>query len=90
MRANLRHKNRIALASAFVQYPPMLAKFCSAAVSCIEAYRVEVEVDTGYGDTIIVMLSCKLPSALGPLRTGLKSEFHLATFAFSRDNCQTI
>lgn len=32
----------------------MLAKVCSAAVNGIEAYPVEVEVNTGYGDTIIV------------------------------------
>jgi hypothetical protein len=31
----------------------MLAKVCSAAVNGIDAYRVEVEVHAGYGDTII-------------------------------------
>jgi hypothetical protein len=35
----------------------MLAKVCSAAVNGIEAYPVEVEVNAGFGDTIIVMLS---------------------------------
>jgi hypothetical protein len=39
----------------------MLAKVCSAAVSGIEAYPVEVEVNAGYGDTLIVILSCNLP-----------------------------
>lgn len=34
----------------------MLAKVCSAAVNGIEAYPVEVEVNAGYGDTIIVMI----------------------------------
>jgi hypothetical protein len=32
----------------------MLAKVCSAAVNGIEAYPVEVEVNAGYGDTIMV------------------------------------
>jgi magnesium chelatase family protein len=34
----------------------MLAKVCSAAVSGIEAYPVEVEVNAGYGDTLIVIV----------------------------------
>ena len=34
----------------------MLAKVCSAAVSGIEAYPVEVEVNAGYGDTLIVVI----------------------------------
>jgi hypothetical protein len=38
----------------------MLAKACSAAVSGIEAYPVEVEVNAVYGDTLIVSLSCIL------------------------------
>ena len=44
----------------------MLAKVCSAAVNGIEAYPVEVEVNAGFGDTLIVMLSRILP--LGPGR----------------------
>jgi hypothetical protein len=37
--------------------PPVLsAKVCSAAVNGIEAYPLEVEVNAGYGDTIIVMI----------------------------------
>ena len=39
----------------------MLAKVCSAAVKGIEAYPVEVEVNVGYGDTIIVIVG--LPDA---------------------------
>ncbi len=39
----------------------MLAKICSAAVNGIEAYPVEVEVNAGYGDTIIVIVG--LPDA---------------------------
>jgi hypothetical protein len=35
---------------------PVLAKVCSAAVSGIEAYPVEVEVNAGYGDTLIVIV----------------------------------
>ena len=34
----------------------MLAKVCSAAVNGIEACPVEVEVNAGYGDTIIVIV----------------------------------
>ena len=39
---------------------PMLAKHCSAAVNGIDAYPVEVEVNAGFGDTLIVILSCIL------------------------------
>src|SRR5580700_5089980 len=39
----------------------MLSKVCSAAVNGIEAYPVEVEVNAGYGDTIIVIVG--LPDA---------------------------
>ncbi len=34
----------------------MLANICSAAVNGIEAYPVEVEVDAGHGDTVIVIV----------------------------------
>ena len=37
----------------------MLAKVCSAAVNGIEAYPVEVEVNAGFGDTIIVVFEPK-------------------------------
>ncbi|HVV01666.1 MAG TPA: YifB family Mg chelatase-like AAA ATPase, partial [Verrucomicrobiae bacterium] len=39
----------------------MLAKVCSAAVNGIDAYPVEVEVHSGYGDTLIVIVG--LPDA---------------------------
>ena len=39
----------------------MLARVCSAAVNGIEAYPVEVEVDSGWGDTFIVIVG--LPDA---------------------------
>ena len=39
----------------------MLAKVCSAAVNGIEAYPVELEVNAGYGDTILVIVG--LPDA---------------------------
>ncbi len=39
----------------------MLAKVCSAAVNGIEAYPVEVEVNAGFGDTLIVIVG--LPDA---------------------------
>src|SRR3989454_5289218 len=41
----------------------MLAKVCSAAVNGIEAYPIEVEVNAGYGDTIIVIVG--LPDTAG-------------------------
>jgi len=37
----------------------MLAKVCSAALTGIDAYPVEVEVNAGYGDTIIVIAGLK-------------------------------
>jgi len=40
---------------------PMLAKVCSAAVNGIEAYPVEVEVNAGWGDTLVVIVG--LPDA---------------------------
>ncbi len=39
----------------------MLARICSAAVNGIEAYPVEVEVNAGYGDTLVVIVG--LPDA---------------------------
>lgn len=39
----------------------MLAKVCSAAVNGIEAYPVEVEVNVGFGDTLVILLG--LPDA---------------------------
>src|SRR5580704_3903669 len=39
----------------------MLSKVCSAAVNGIDAYPIEVEVNCGYGDTLIVVLG--LPDA---------------------------
>ena len=42
-------KNRIALAPPFAQHPPMLARVLSAAVNGIEAFPVELEVNSGWG-----------------------------------------
>jgi hypothetical protein len=42
-------KNRIALARAFAQYPSILARVFSAAVNGVEAFLVEVEVNSGWG-----------------------------------------
>ena len=39
----------------------MLARVCSAAVNGIEAYPIEVEVNAGYGDTLVVIVG--LPDA---------------------------
>ncbi len=41
----------------------MLAKVCSATVNGIEAYPVEVEVNAGFGDTLIVIVVNKTPKA---------------------------
>jgi hypothetical protein len=42
---------------AFVQHRPRLACVFSAAVQGIDAFPVEVEVNSGWGDTVVVMLS---------------------------------
>ncbi|MFT5031132.1 MAG: hypothetical protein ACI9VS_003595, partial [Candidatus Binatia bacterium] len=34
----------------------MLAKVCSAAVNGIDAYPLEVEVNAGWGDTVVVIV----------------------------------
>ena len=39
----------------------MLARVCSAALNGIEAYPVEVEVNSGWGDTVVVIVG--LPDA---------------------------
>jgi hypothetical protein len=49
-------KNRIALALVFAHNPPMLARVFSAAVNGIEAFPVEVEVNSGWGDTTVVLI----------------------------------
>jgi DNA-directed RNA polymerase subunit H (RpoH/RPB5) len=41
----------------------MLARVFSAAVQGIEAFPVEVEVNAGWGDTVIVMVVRKSPQA---------------------------
>jgi len=45
----------------------MLSKVCSAAVSGIDAYPVEVEVNTGYGDSVVVIVVNKTPKPIEPL-----------------------
>ena len=42
----------------------MLAKVCSAAVNGIEAYPVEVEVNAGWGETVIVIVESIYPLRL--------------------------
>jgi hypothetical protein len=54
-------KNRIDVRPRFDHNFPMLAKVCSAALNGIEAYPVEVEVNAGYGDTLVVIVG--LPDA---------------------------
>ena len=38
----------------------MLARVCSAALNGIDAYAVEVEVNCGFGETLVVIFSCIL------------------------------
>ena len=42
----------------------MLSKVWSAAVGGIEAYPVEVEVNVGYGDSLVMIVVNKTPKAL--------------------------
>jgi len=59
-------KIRIALLTLLDNNYSMLAKVCSAAVNGIEAYPIEVEVNAGYGDTIIVIIVNKTPKQRTP------------------------
>jgi hypothetical protein len=58
----------------------MLAKVCSAAINGIEAYPVEVEVNVGYGDTIIVIVVNRTPKpfCVPGDRSSSRSSTHLA------------
>ena len=49
-------KTQLRFSPDWCKNPTMLAKVCSAAVNGIEAYPVEVEVNAGYGGTIIVII----------------------------------
>jgi len=39
----------------------MLSRVCSAAVNGIEAFPVEVEVNAGWGDTLVVIVGLPTP-----------------------------
>jgi hypothetical protein len=68
-----RRKNRIALAGVFKHKRfAMLARVLSAAVNGIEAFPVEVEANSGWGDTIVVIIG--LPDAAVK-----ESRAHMAT-----------
>jgi len=47
----------VAVARNFSDIKPMLSRVCSAAVNGIDAYAIEVEVNCGYGDTLIAIFS---------------------------------
>jgi hypothetical protein len=49
-------KNRVALALRFAQYPAMRARVLSAAVNGVEAFPVELEVNSGWGDSVVVIV----------------------------------
>src|SRR5579864_2985166 len=60
----------------------MLAKVCSAAVNGIEAYPIEVEVNAGYGDTVLVIVG--LPdTAVKESRDRVMTALINAGFAFT-------
>jgi hypothetical protein len=59
----------IALAPAFAQTPPMLARVLSA-VNGIEAFPVEVEVNSGRWDTTVVIMQT-IRSQAKPRKTGI-------------------
>ena len=61
-------KNLVASAGRVGKYRFMLSRVFSAAVNGIDAYLVEVEVNCGFGDTFIAMLSCILRSFAVSLR----------------------
>src|SRR6516164_4654198 len=54
-------KNSVAFGCGRRKHAAMLARVCSAAVSGIDAYGVEVEVNCGYGETFIALVG--LPDA---------------------------
>src|SRR2546422_8160854 len=60
----------------------MLSKVCSAAVNGIEAYPVEVEVNAGWGDTVIVIVG--LPdTAVKESRDRVTTAIHNSGFKFT-------
>jgi magnesium chelatase family protein len=59
----------------------MLSKVCSAAINGIEAYPVEVEVNSGWGDTIVVIVG--LPdAAVKESRDRVGTALHNSAFKF--------
>jgi hypothetical protein len=59
----------------------MLARVLSAAVNGIEAFPVEVEVNSGWGDTTVVMLSCNLPTRPSRYEVAIKGRGLTIQFA---------
>ncbi len=59
----LPRKNLIALPPSPEHNKYMLSKVCSAAVSGIDSYPVEVEVNAGYGDTLLVIVVNNTPNS---------------------------
>jgi len=72
-------KNRIAVHGRLEDKAPaekkgsMLTKVCSAAVNGIEAYPVEVEVNAGWGETVIVNVVSVAPNTRSDSRTRIGS-----------------
>jgi len=72
---NIAKKILIALFTLLDYNEPVLAKVCSAAVNGIEAYPVEVEVNAGYGDTVIVIVVNNTPKWKRPLFSCFQRNF---------------
>jgi hypothetical protein len=58
----------VALLSFFFAWCPMLAKVCSATVNGNEAYPVEVEVNAGFGDTLVMTIAANTPQTVWGIR----------------------
>jgi hypothetical protein len=54
-------KSRIAIVPASPQYQPMLARVLCAAVNGIEAFPIEMEVNSGWGNAIVVRIMSLSP-----------------------------
>ncbi len=63
----------------------MLSRVCSAALNGIEGYPVEVEVNSGWGDTIVVIVG--LPdAAVKESRDRVSTAITNSGFELSRDS----
>jgi hypothetical protein len=54
-------KNAVAISTILGHKHTMLSRIFSAAISGTEAYPIEVEVNAGYGDTLVVIVINNTP-----------------------------